>query len=184
MGARIVLLNGAGSAGKSALARAIQAEARAVFLHAQMDSWLEMMPARTLGTPDGLTFETIEEDGKPAVIVHSGAEQERALRGMRHAVAAMAAQGCNMVVDEVIFEPAVANEYRALLAPYDLHLVGVFAPLDILEAREAARGDRAIGLARWQFERVHRGMTYDLTVDTGAASAEDCARAIVERFRL
>lgn len=182
--ATIVLLNGAGSAGKSTIARAIQARARAVFLHVQMDSWLEMMPLRTLGTPEGLTFETVEQDGKKAVIVTSGAEQEQALRGMRAAVAAMAGEGCNMVVDEVMFAPATLAEYRARLAPYDLHSVGVHAPLDVLEAREAARGDRALGLARAQIDIVHRGMEYDFTVDTGGASAEACAAMIVEKFGL
>ena len=182
MTARIVLLNGIGSAGKSTLARAIQARARAIFLHVPMDYWLEMMPARTLGTPEGLTFAL---DAKGAVIaVHSGAEQERALRGMRKAIAAMAAEGCNMVVDDVIFDAAVVAEYRELLAPYDLKVVGVHAPLEVLEARERARGDRGIGLARSQFGVVHAGVTYDFEIDTSTATAEDCAQAVVERFGL
>ena len=184
MTAQIVLLNGASSVGKTSIGRAVQALATKTFLHVQMDTWLEMMPARSLGTPEGLTFQTVEQDGKKAVIVTSGAEQERALRGMRHAIAAMAALDCNMVVDDVIFDAAVMDEYRALLAPYDLKIVGVFAPLDVLEAREKARGDRDIGLARWQFDRVHRGVAYDLEIDAGTASAEECAAAIVARFGL
>ncbi|MEI9887527.1 MAG: AAA family ATPase [Rhizomicrobium sp.] len=184
MTARIVLLNGVGSAGKSSIARQIQAQARDVFLHVPMDAWLDMMPQRTLGTPAGLTFETVEQDGAPSVIVTSGPELERTLRGMRHAVAAMAAQGCNMVVDDVIFDAAVMDEYRAFLAAHDLRTVGVFAPLDVLEARERARGDRAIGLARGQFGMVHRGVVYDLAIDTGRASPEACAATIVQRFGL
>ena len=184
MAAKIILLNGVGSAGKSTLARAILAQAHDVFLHVPMDYWLEMMPGRTLGTADGLTFETAERDGKPVITVVSGPAQERALRGIRHAVAAMAAQGSNMEVDEVLFGDEAWNEYHALLKPYAFHTVGVFAPLDVLEAREKARGDRAIGLARGQFDVVHRGRTYDITVDTAASSADDCARAIVERFGL
>lgn len=184
MTAKIILLNGVGSAGKSTLARAILAQARDVFLHVQMDTWLEMMPQRTLGAPDGLTFETVERDGKPVVKVVSGPAQERALRGMRHAVAAMAAQGCDMVVDEVLFGDAAWNEYHALLRPYAFHTVGVFAPLDVLEAREKGRGDRAVGLARGQFDVVHLGRNYDLAVDTASASAEECARAIIGKFGL
>ena len=42
-------------------------------------------------------------------------------------------------------------EYRGLLASFHIAWVGIFAPLDVLEAREAGRGDRLIGLARWQF---------------------------------
>jgi len=184
MTAKIVLLNGVGSAGKSTLARAILAQAHDVFLHVPMDYWLEMMPGRTLGASEGLTFETAEQAGKPVITVVSGPAQARALRGMRHAVAAMAAQDCNMVEDDVLFGDEAWDEYHALLRPYAFHTVGVFAPLDILEAREKARGDRAIGLARGQFDVVHRGRSYAFTVDTAAASADDCARAIVERFRL
>ena len=182
--AQIVLLNGASSVGKTSIGRAVQAQAAKTFLHVQMDTWLEMMPQRTLGTPEGLTFQTVSQDGKPAVIVTSGVEQERALRGMRHAIAAMAALDCNMVVDDVMFDASVMDEYRALLSPYDLKIVGVFAPLEVLEAREKARGDRDIGLARWQFEKVHRGMAYDLEIDAATASAEECAAAIVARFGL
>ena len=184
MTAQIVLLNGASSVGKSTLALAIQAQAAKTFLHVQMDTWLAMMPLRSLGAPEGLTFQTVEQDGKTVTIVTSGVEQERALRGMRHAVAAMAGQGCNMVIDEVIFDAAVWDEYRALLAPYDLKTVGVFAPLEVLEAREAGRGDRAIGLARGQIDIVHRGVAYDLQIDAATASAEACAAAIVARFGL
>jgi chloramphenicol 3-O phosphotransferase len=62
--------------------------------------------------------------------------------------------------------------------------VGVVASLAVREARERGRGDRAIGLARWQFDRVHSGNVYGLTVDTEEASAEACARRIVEAFNL
>ncbi|HEY1708832.1 MAG TPA: hypothetical protein VGG10_11255 [Rhizomicrobium sp.] len=181
--AKIVLLNGAGSAGKTSIAKAIQARASSIFLHVQMDAFLDMMPQRTLGKPEGLTFEMVERDGKPFVILTSGPELERTLRGMRHAIAAMAEQGCHMVIDDVMIDDTSA-EYRTLLAPYDFHMVGVFAPLDVLERRERNRGDRALGLARSQFDIVHRGRTYDLEIDSSSATADECAAAIVRAFAL
>ena len=54
----------------------------------------------------------------------------------------------------------------------------------MLEAREQARGDRALGLARWQHERVHLGLDYDLEIDTATASPLDCARRIKAAFSL
>jgi chloramphenicol 3-O phosphotransferase len=188
--ATVLLLNGVGSVGKGSVARALQAIAAAPFLHVEMDAFLAMLPERYLNHPDGLTFETLIEDGRPSVAVRSAPVAERLLKGMRHAVAALAAAGNNLIVDEVLFgdvETEYGNavaEYRALLAPYRLHMVGVFAPLEVIEEREERRGDRAAGLARWQFDRVHRGMVYDLEIDTAAASPEDCARAIKERFAL
>jgi chloramphenicol 3-O phosphotransferase len=180
---RIVILNGVGSAGKSSIARALQGIVGECYLHVALDAFLEMMPASRFGHPDGYVFETVEQDGKPAVVIHTGPDFQRALRGMRRAMAALAAEGNNLIVDEVLFGDEL-QDYRAVLAPFQVFLVGVMAPLDVLEARERARGDREIGLARWQFDRVHRGVSYDLEVDTSTASPLACAEAIKAAFGL
>ncbi len=65
-----------------------------------------------------------------------------------------------------------------------MRFVGLFAPLAVLEARERARGDRMPGLARWQFDRVHRDMIYDLEIDASTASPQETARAIRDAFGL
>ena len=46
--AKIILLNGTGSSGKTSLARALQAASRDVFLHVQMDAFLDMLPTGAL----------------------------------------------------------------------------------------------------------------------------------------
>lgn len=182
--AKVVLLNGVGSSGKSSIARALQEIAAEPFLHVQMDAFLEMLPKALQDHPDGFSLETERlEDGMPQVAIRTGAVGARTFRGMRHAIAAMAAQGNNLIVDDVLCNDEMP-EYAALLAPFQLHVVGVFAPLDVLEARERQRGDRMVGLARWQFDRVHRGIDYDLAVDTAAATPAECARLIRERFGL
>jgi len=84
MTARIVLLNGAGSVGKSSIAREIQAQARGIYSRAG-GHVLEMMPARTLNGPEGLRFETVEVEGKPVTHVHSGpAQAARSRHAPRH----------------------------------------------------------------------------------------------------
>jgi chloramphenicol 3-O phosphotransferase len=181
--ARIVLLNGVGSSGKGSIAKALQRITAAPFLHIQMDAFIDMMPENSWGHPDWLDFETVQEDGKPSVVLKTGPLGERVFRGMRHAVAAMARQGNNLIVDDVMLG-AEKVEYAALLAEFELIRVGVFAPLEVLEARERTRGDRMIGLARWQYERVHKDMVYDLEVDTSRATPLECAERIREKFRL
>lgn len=183
MTARIVLLNGVGSAGKSSIAKALQTLTNEPFLHIEMDAFLDMLPASSIGHPDGLVFEATQQDGHPSVVINSGPIAARAFRGMRHAVAAMAAQGNNLIVDEVLLGGKWA-EYAELLAPFEIFLVGVHAPLDVLESRERQRGDRLIGLARWQYDRVHKGMTYDLELDTSSASPMECATLIKQKFGL
>lgn len=184
MSARIVILNGVGSVGKSATAKALQAIASAPFLHVSMDSFFEMLPEGMIGHPDGVVFETTRRDGKPSVAIRTGPAMQRAMRGMRHAIAAMACQGNELIVDDVMLGRGEAQEYREILASFGLRFVGLFAPLDVLEARERQRGDRLIGLARWQFDRVHDGLSYDLEIDTTTASPLDCALRIKAAFNL
>lgn len=180
---RIILLNGVGSAGKSSIAKALQTITREPFLYIAMDAFLDVLPEALWGHADGIVFETVQEGGKPSVIIRSGPVAERLLRGMRHAIATMARQGNNVIVDDVLLDGDNAA-YEATLAGLDVVRVGVFAPLDVLEAREAARGDRMIGLAQWQYDRVHKGMTYDLEVDTSRSTVIACAEMIRRKFGL
>jgi chloramphenicol 3-O phosphotransferase len=181
--ALVVVLNGVGSAGKGSIAKALQGIARRPLLHVAMDAFLDMLPERLFDRPDGLVFRPRDQAGPPVVDIHVGPVAERCFRGMRHAIAALAAQGNDMIVDEVM-TAAEWTEYRALLTPYRAVTVGVMAPLEILEQRERARGDRLIGLARGQFDRLHQGIAYDLVVDTSRATAVDCARRIRDAFDL
>ncbi len=179
----ILLLNGVGSAGKTSIARALQAITREMFLHVQMDSFLEMMPPSSFGHPDGFIFEPLPVT-PPEIAIHSGPAARRVMAGMRHAIKALADQGNNLIVDDVLTTPDQHALYADLLTQHRLLRVAVRAPLDVLESREAARGDRLIGLARWQFPRVHAGVTYDLSVDTSTASPAACAEAMRTAFDL
>lgn len=183
MTTRIIVLNGVGSAGKSSIARALQTITAAPFLHVQMDSFLDMLPDALQDHADGFSYETVQQDGKPAVVIRVGPVGERTLRGIRHAVAAMAGQGNNLIVDEVLCNGEI-SDYVELLSAFDLHLVGVMAPLEVLEAREARRSDRLPGLARWQYDRVHKGIRYDLEVDTSRLTPFECAQRIQQTFHL
>ncbi len=148
MPATVVFLNGVGGVGKGSIARALQKITVEPFLHVEMDAFLAMLPEVYQNHPDGLSYETSMDGGKPSVSIGTGAVAERALTGMRQAVAALAEAGNNLIVDEVLFGN-VATEYgnavagyRTVLAPFRLHLVGVFASLEVLEEREHRRGDR------------------------------------------
>ena len=181
---QIVILNGVGSVGKSSTARALQQICAQPFLHVAMDAFLAMLPEAMFGHADGMIFETLEDGGKPSVAIRTGPVMDVAMRGMRRAIAAMAGQGNSLIVDDVILDPADEADYRAVLSEFEVRFVGLLAPLEVLEARERARGDRAIGLARWQFDRVHAGRAYDLEIDTAATTPARNAEIIRDAFRL
>ena len=183
MTARVVLLNGAGSVGKSSVAKALQRLASRPMLHVQMDAFLEMLPPGTFGDPDFYRFETTVEDGHPVTAVHSGPVMQALMHGMRRAVAALAADGLDVIADDVFWGDELAD-YRALLAPFDFHAVSLVAPLEVLEARERARGDRDLGLARWQHGRVASGAAFDLTIDTSRSTPDESAALIKRTFGL
>jgi chloramphenicol 3-O phosphotransferase len=180
----VIVLNGIGSVGKTSTAHALQAITAIPFLHVSMDAFIAMLPERLLGHPDGLVFEPCEGTAHPSITVRTGPVMARAMRGMRHAIAALADQGNHLIVDDIMFDPAEATEYRALLPHANLRFVGLVAPLAVLEAREKQRGDRVIGLARGQFDRVHRGLTYDLEIDTTLAPPMENANRIRQTFGL
>ena len=184
---KIILLNGAGSAGKGAIARASQDMASGPVLHVEMDAFFAMLPPRWQSDPDVLSFVPAPEDPS-SVAVRTGPAGHRVWSGMRHAALALADRGNDLILDDVIVgdDPpgTIFAEYRELLAGHDLFTVGVFARLETLEMRERARGDRQIGLARWQIDRVHQGCTYDLEVHTDDRTPEDCAREILAAFPL
>lgn len=179
----ILVFNGVGSSGKSTTARALQARARVPLLHVEMDGFLDMMPAGMFGAPDGLRFRPGLRDGHPVVDIEVGPVCRRLLDGMRHAVAAMAARGNSMIVDDVMLAGEM-EEYRRLLAGHDLRFVGFFAPLEVLEARERARGDREPGLARGQVDLIRPGAGYDLEIDSSALTPDEAAARICAAFGL
>ena len=59
-----------------------------------------------------------------------------------------------------------------------MYLVGVRAPLEVLEERERRREDRATGMAREQSAHPAFAREYDLVIDTSMYSPEDGALSI------
>lgn len=179
---KIILLNGISSAGKSTLAKALQDAAGEPFLHVEMDSFLSMLPKRYANHSDAFAL-LPQASAIPEVAVITGPYGASLMRGMRRSIAALAAEGLSIIVDDVILDGHV-TDYRELLSDFDLIVVGVKCDLQIAEDRERQRGDRDIGLARWQHPRVHQGINYDLVVDTSLSSSLQCAEAIRAAFEL
>lgn len=102
----------------------------------------------------------------------------KAISGMHHAVAALAAAGNHLIVDTVLANSDNLAECVFLLAHFRVTFVGVFCPLAELERREQARDDRYAGMARSQVAQVHAHQIYDLEVDTSIASTHEIAGKI------
>lgn len=104
----------------------------------------------------------------------------KAVSLVNHTIAALALLNQNIIVDVVINDKDSMQECIELLSCYPVTFVGVHCPIEELERREVARGDRQVGLARWQFPTVHADKEYDITVDTMKCDPLECALRIKE----
>ncbi len=163
-----IFLNGASSSGKTSIAKALQEALKEPYLHVGLDAFFEMVPTRyVVGEHPWTVTETVST----------------MISGFHGAIAALVRAGNNVIVDHVLQEAAWVRECAALLAPVPAILVGVHCPLAELERREAARTDRSIGLAKFQWARVHAHQLYDLEVDTSTQNQKECAEKISAYLR-
>lgn len=159
---RIIFLNGAPCAGKTTIARALQETLDEPYLHLSADHILSMLPQ---------SFRNVNNPANYRAIY-------KAISGMHYCVATLATAGNNVIVDTVLVNSDNLAECVFILAHFRVTFVGVFCPLAELERRERERGDRAVGMARSQFEQVHAHQIYDLEVDTSVTSAQAIAAEI------
>lgn len=178
--ARAIILNGIGSVGKSSTARALQAMAATPFLHVQGDAFLEMISPQLWDDPDGIIFRQFETGAGPSVEITMGPALDRLMEGMRASVAALLEAGNDCIVDDVMLSPGDQQAYRSRIPEGQFHFVGLHAPLELIEQRERARGDRIRGLARWQWGQVHRAIRYDFELDVSELTPQAAARRIAE----
>ena len=172
---RVLVLNGGSSSGKSMLARSLQDVLDGLWLRLGVDTLIDAAPARLFGV-GGLDL----TDGGGVGVGPDFVEVERQ---WRTGVAAMATAGAHLLVEDNFISGPVAQErWRAALRGIAVGWVGVRCAPDVASAREAARGDRMIGMAAIQAEAVHRGIAYDLVVDTSATRPDALARVVRAHF--
>lgn len=172
----VIVLNGGSSAGKSSIARALQ----------------RLMPVPWLTFGEDALGEALPRSGKNAMITfgrRGEVEVAPAYRPLAAAwyqgVAAIAAAGVGLILDEIFLRGADGQaQLAAALTGSNVVWVAVHCDPSEAAAREAARGDRVTGMAASPADLVHRGVIYDLEVDTTRTSAGDCAQLIFAHIQL
>ena len=129
----------------------------------------------------GVEMVTTSPPGQPVAVAASfGPVFRRLVDSMAPAVRALVDGGNAVIFDHVLHDQAMYESYCRATAGLNVFTVGVTCPLDVLDARERARGDRVLGRARGLAGIVHTFCTYDTMVDTGTMSTEACVAAILE----
>ena len=161
MNGNVIVLNGTSSSGKTTLARELQSQCSEVYLLCSLDAFWDMTP---YGIPAGSkNFPNMKRD-------------------LAKSVRALAETGHNVIVDIVFCGQKTYIELTEELEGLNFKIVKVACPLDELEKREIARGDREIGLAKLQYENIHDGVIYDLNLNTLVNSPKECAKKVIASF--
>ena len=157
---RILLFNGTSSAGKTTLAWEMQTYAPSYWYWLPVDHFLDVVPVQQWDNDEN------EEGYRFAVDLYHDCIKE------------VCDQGKDVIADTVICDEYTLSSFTKRLKPYNVILVKVTCPVEELNKREAARGDRDIGLAASQINTLvpHE---YDLTVDTYAQFTKECFNQIL-----
>ncbi len=190
----VILVNGPSSAGKTTLCRALQAAIiQRPYLVTGFDDFIFMAAPRYYRGADtgrqdtrdaytalGVEMVTTSPPGAPlAVAAKFGPVFRRLIDSMAPAVRALVDGGNPVIFDHVLHDRDMHEAFQRATAGLDVFAVGVTCPIDILEARERARGDRVLGRARGLANVIHTFRSYDVSVDTGATPTDACVATIL-----
>jgi chloramphenicol 3-O phosphotransferase len=169
---QVIVLNGGSSSGKSGIARCLQAVLPDPWLTVGTDALVQGLPASLQASEAGVEFAA---DGGVSV----GPEFRTLEAAWMEGIAAMTRAGARVILDEVFLGGAASQQrWQKALGGLSVLWVAVRCDSAVAAGREIARGDRIQGMAVSQAELVHRGVAYDLEVDTTHTEALICARTI------
>ncbi|MGC4047736.1 MAG: hypothetical protein QM758_28415 [Armatimonas sp.] len=167
--AKIILINGASSAGKSTLCRTLQVHLPEPFWHFSID---HIRDAGILPSTRIRSGEFPWKDLRPAFF-----------EGFYRCLTALASAGNNLLVEHIYETPEQVARLHEAIAPFDVFTVGIHCPPEELERRELARGDRPIGDAIRDYVICHTFGGYDVEVDS-THPAEDNAALITKAWQM
>jgi chloramphenicol 3-O phosphotransferase len=139
----VIFLNGTSSSGKTTITKALQEKLTEPYMYISIDGYFHLYAERFL-RPASREGAVVLERLIPAVV-----------SGLHRSVAALAQAGNSVLVDHLLQDDGSLEECVENWVGLDVLFVGVKCPLEVAEERERKRGNRTIGTARSQFERVH-----------------------------
>ena len=181
---KIIYLNGSTSAGKTTLARMLQAQLPQPYMHIGIDSVTEMMPVGINDFTGGFSEQgfwlkkQVDAEGVATQLLQLGPYAQKVMNTLRDLVITLANKGHNVIVDDVSLTEEGYARWREEMAPFNTLFVGLIAPTEVLEKREIKRGDRMIGAARAENALVHMNKVYDVFLDTHQLSMQACVEII------
>lgn len=171
---QIVFLNGTSSAGKTSISMELINQKEILFHHLSIDDFFHNFNDLINNKfPDLKPVKELDD-----VVI--GQIMFDPIISMYYATIKLFLEyGLNVIVDTVIENDKLFNDYLDVLIDYPTLFVGVICSKEELTRREQLRGDRMIGLANSQFDKVYCFNEYDLEVNTEELSPTECAEKIL-----
>jgi chloramphenicol 3-O phosphotransferase len=177
---QVIFLSGCSSAGKTLLAKSIQHLSYDLWVSFGVNTFINLLPLEKQEAY--FKFILGQNQRGPTVQVQTGQNAGKIFGMMPKFAEILANAGNNLIIDEVLLDDSSLRTYARSLANHTVYYIGVFCDLKIMQELEILRGDRAIGLANDQIERVHQGIrgSYDLKVETSLQTPFKVAHEILE----
>jgi len=170
----IVLLNGTSSAGKTSISKELINQKEILFHHLSIDDFFknynEFIDNKF---PDSEPTREVDDQVVAHILFDS------IISVYYSTIKLFSEMGLNVIVDTVIDNDKRFNDYLDVLFDYPTLFVGVICSKEELARREQTRGDRTIGLANSQFDKVYCFNEYDLEVNTEELNPIECAEKIL-----
>ncbi|WP_078551959.1 chloramphenicol phosphotransferase CPT family protein [Bacillus alkalicellulosilyticus] len=172
----IIILNGTSSSGKTSISEKMKELITEPCAYVSLDDFVGIYQEKYLHyftARKEVIKDTLLDDASMLII-------NKILSLMHSSIAGFSLLGYTVIVDTVLQEKSFLEELLKELTNFPVFIIGVHCPLEELEKREIARGNREIGLAKFQYDLVHNNRIYDFEVDTFANNSTECALEITQ----
>lgn len=174
----IVLLNGTSSAGKTSISIELTNQKEILFHHLSIDDFFHNYNDFINNKfPDIEPTREVNDQDVAQILFDPIASMYYAT------IKLFSEMGLNVIVDTVLDNDKRFNDYLDVLFDHPTLFVGVICSKEELIRREQIRGDREIGLANSQFDKVYCFNEYDLEVNTEELNPTECAEKILSYIK-
>lgn len=170
----IVMLNGTSSSGKTSISTELVNQKEILFHHLSIDDFFH-----NFNEFIDKKFPDIEPTRKVDDHVVAQILFDPIVSMFYSTVKLFSEMGLNVIVDTVIENDKWFNECLDVFSGQPTLFIGVICSKEKLIRREQIRGDRQIGLASSQFDKVYCFNEYDIEVNTEESNPTECAEKIL-----
>jgi len=174
----IVFLNGTSSSGKTSISTELLNQNEISFHHLSIDDFFLRLFHEYIDFVN-TKCSSVESADREDVQVPTHVIIDPLVALFYSTIKFMSAKGMNIVVDTVNDSDERLKSCLDLLIDHPVLFVGVTCSKEELIRREKLRGDREIGLAISQYDKVYCHNEYDIELNTETLRPDECAKLIL-----